>query len=29
MSDLSRHLLVESALVQNALKELTDKVGNA
>jgi CBS domain-containing protein len=28
MSDLSRHLLVESALVQNALKELTDKVGS-
>ena len=29
LSDLSRHLLVGSDLVQNALKELTDKVGNA
>jgi len=29
LSDLSRHLLVGSELVQNALKELTDKVGNA
>jgi CBS domain-containing protein len=28
LSDLSRHLLVESELVQNALKELTDKVGS-
>jgi CBS domain-containing protein len=29
LSDLSRHLLVDSDLVQNALKELTDKVGSA
>jgi CBS-domain-containing membrane protein len=28
LSDLSRHLLVESELVQKGLKELTDKVGN-
>ena len=28
LSDLSRHLLVHNELVQNALKELTDKVGN-
>jgi CBS domain-containing protein len=28
LSDLSRHLLVDSELVQQALKELTDKVGN-
>jgi CBS domain-containing protein len=28
LSDLSRHLLVESELVQNALKQLTDKVGS-
>jgi CBS domain-containing protein len=27
LSDVSRHLLVDSALVQNALTELTDKVG--
>lgn len=27
LSDLSRHLIVESELVQKALKELTDKVG--
>jgi CBS domain-containing protein len=29
LSDLSRHLLVDSALVQNALKELTDNAAKA
>jgi CBS domain-containing protein len=29
LSDLSRHLLVENETVQSALKQLTDKVGNA
>lgn len=28
LSDLSRHLLVQSELVQNALHEITDKVGS-
>jgi CBS domain-containing protein len=28
LSDLSRHLLVESELVQNALKDVTDKIGS-
>jgi CBS domain-containing protein len=29
LSDLSRHLLVENETVQNALKQLTDRVGNS
>jgi CBS domain-containing protein len=29
LSDLSRHLLVENETVQRALKQLTDKAGNA
>jgi hypothetical protein len=29
LSDLSRHLLVESEVVQSALKEITDEVGSA
>jgi CBS domain-containing protein len=28
LSDLSRHLLVESAVVQSALKEITDQIGS-
>jgi CBS domain-containing protein len=28
LSDLSRHLLVQSALVQNALKNVTDRIGS-
>jgi CBS domain-containing protein len=29
LSDLSRHLLVESEVLQSALKEMTDRVGDA